>query len=290
MMLSMTGFGKAEISLNQLHLQVEIRSLNSKYLDLSVKIPSFLKALELDARKLIKEHLKRGKVELLIHYEKNENQSNVSLNTTQISAYYEQLAALNDKLQGGLKIDLLGHTLKLPDTIHHQKDNLEDSDLQKILSGISEACSDLNNFRRNEGKSLHAELVGRIENIQQLAQKVIPFESERLPKVKAKILEAINTLNQKSQIDEKRLEQELIFYAEKLDITEEKVRLNEHCDHFLKTMRDEGAGKKLGFITQEIGREINTLGSKAHHLDIQKLVVEMKDELEKIKEQILNVL
>ena len=290
MMLSMTGFGKAEISLNQLHLQVEIRSLNSKYLDLSVKIPSFLKAVELDARKLIKEHLKRGKVELLIHYEKNENQSNVSLNTTQISAYYEQLAALNNKLQGGLGIDLLGHTLKLPDTIHHQKDNLEDSDLQKILLGISEACSDLNNFRRNEGKSLHAELVGRIENIQQLAQKVIPFESERLPKVKAKILEAINTLNQKSQIDEKRLEQELIFYAEKLDITEEKVRLNEHCDHFLKTMRDEGAGKKLGFITQEIGREINTLGSKAHHLDIQKLVVEMKDELEKIKEQILNVL
>ena len=130
---------------------------------------------------------------------------------------------------------------------------------------------------------MHAELVGRIENIQQLARRVIPFESERLPKVKAKILEAINTLNQKSQIDEKRLEQELIFYAEKLDITEEKVRLNEHCDHFLKTMRDEGAGKKLGFITQEIGREINTLGSKAHHLDIQKLVVEMKNELEKNK-------
>ena len=290
MMLSMTGFGKSEISLNQLHLQVEIRSLNSKYLDLSVKIPSFLKAVELDARKLIKEHLKRGKVELLIHYEKNENQSNVSLNTTQISAYYEQLAALNNKLQGGLGIDLLGHTLKLPDTIQHQKDSLDDNDLQKILSGISEACSDLNNFRRNEGESLHAELVGRIENIQQLAQNVIPFESERLPKVKTKILEAINTLNQKSQIDEKRLEQELIFYAEKLDITEEKVRLNEHCDHFLKTMRDEGAGKKLGFITQEIGREINTLGSKAHHLAIQKLVVEMKDELEKIKEQILNVL
>ena len=290
MMLSMTGFGKAEISLNQLHLQVEIRSLNSKYLDLSIKIPSFLKAVELDARKLIKEHLKRGKVELLIHYEKNENQSNVSLNTTQISAYYEQLAALNNKLQGGLGIDLLGHTLKLPDTIQHQKDSLDDNDLQKILSGISEACSDLNNFRRNEGESLHAELVGRIENIQQLAQNVIPFESERLPKVKTKILEAINTLNQKSQIDEKRLEQELIFYAEKLDITEEKVRLNEHCDHFLKTMRDEGAGKKLGFITQEIGREINTLGSKAHHLAIQKLVVEMKDELEKIKEQILNVL
>ena len=290
MMLSMTGFGKAEISLNQLHLQVEIRSLNSKYLDLSVKIPSFLKAVELDARKLIKEHLKRGKVELLIHYEKNENQSNVSLNTTQISAYYEQLAALNNKLQGGLGIDLLGHTLKLPDTIYHQKDSLDDNDLQKILSGISEACSDLNNFRRNEGESLHAELVGRIENIQQLAQNVIPFESERLPKVKAKILEAINKLNQKSQIDEKRLEQELIFYAEKFDITEEKVRLNEHCDHFLKTMLDEGAGKKLGFITQEIGREINTLGSKAHHLAIQKLVVEMKDELEKIKEQILNVL
>ena len=286
----MTGFGKAEISLNQLHLQVEIRSLNSKYLDLSIKIPSFLKAVELDARKLIKEHLKRGKVELLIHYEKNENQSNVSLNTKQISAYYEQLAALNNKLQGGLGIDLLGHTLKLPDTIQHQKDSLDDNDLQKILSGISEACSDLNNFRRNEGESLHAELVGRIENIQQLAQNVIPFESERLPKVKTKILEAINTLNQKSQIDEKRLEQELIFYAEKLDITEEKVRLNEHCDHFLKTMRDEGAGKKLGFITQEIGREINTLGSKAHHLAIQKLVVEMKDELEKIKEQILNVL
>ena len=136
MMLSMTGFGKAEISLNQLHLQVEIRSLNSKYLDLSVKIPSFLKAVELDARKIIKQHLRRGKVELLIHYEKNENQTNVSLNETQISAYYEQLAALNDKLQGGLKIDLLGHTLKLPDTIHHQKDNLKDSDLQKFFQAF----------------------------------------------------------------------------------------------------------------------------------------------------------
>lgn len=289
-MLSMTGFGKAEIALDKLHIIVELRSLNSKYLDLSVKVPSFLKEIELKARKTIKEKLERGKVELLIHYEKNKENTAVTLNKEQISSYFKELKEISENLNIDATSNLLGHVLKLPDTIENKKEIVTNEDLGKIITCVEKAANELNHFRSQEGEALKNELQKRVSSIQKHLNSVTPFENERLPKVKSKILDAANTLNLKDQLDEKRLEQELLYYAEKLDITEEKVRLNEHCTHFLNTLDVKGSGKKLGFITQEMGREINTLGSKSHHLEIQKIVVEMKDELEKIKEQVLNVL
>lgn len=289
-MLSMTGFGKAEIALDKLHIIVELRSLNSKYLDLSVKVPSFLKEIELKARKTIKEKLERGKVELLIHYEKNKENTAVTLNKEQISSYFKELKEISENLNIDATSNLLGHVLKLPDTIENKKEIVTNEDLGKIITCVEKAANELNHFRSQEGEALKNELQKRVSSIQKHLNSVTPFENERLPKVKSKILDAANTLNLKDQLDEKRLEQELLYYAEKLDITEEKVRLNEHCTHFLNTLAVKGSGKKLGFITQEMGREINTLGSKSHHLEIQKIVVEMKDELEKIKEQVLNVL
>ena len=286
----MTGFGKAEIALDKLHIIVELRSLNSKYLDLSVKVPSFLKEIELKARKTIKEKLERGKVELLIHYEKNKENTAVTLNKEQISSYFKELKEISENLNIDATSNLLGHVLKLPDTIENKKEIVTNEDLGKIITCVEKAANELNHFRSQEGEALKNELQKRVSSIQKHLNSVTPFENERLPKVKSKILDAANTLNLKDQLDEKRLEQELLYYAEKLDITEEKVRLNEHCTHFLNTLDVKGSGKKLGFITQEMGREINTLGSKSHHLEIQKIVVEMKDELEKIKEQVLNVL
>ena len=290
MMLSMTGFGKAEIALDKLHVIVELRSLNSKYLDLTVKMPSFLKEIELRARKTVKEKLERGKVELLVHYEKNKENTAITINKEQISSYFKELLDISENLNIDATSSLLGHVLKLPDTIENKKEIVTDDDLEKIISCVEKAANELNHFRSQEGEALKYELQKRVNSIQKHLNSVTPFENERLPKVKSKILDAANTLNLKDQLDEKRLEQELLYYAEKLDITEEKVRLNEHCTHFLNTLTVKGSGKKLGFIAQEMGREINTLGSKSHHLEIQKIVVEMKDELEKIKEQVLNVL
>ena len=238
----------------------------------------------------VKEKLERGKVELLIHYEKNNENTAVTLNKEQISSYFKELIEISGNLNIDATSNLLGHVLKLPDTIENKKEIVTDGDLEKIISCVEKAANELNHFRSQEGEALKNELQKRVSSIQKHLNSVTPHENERLSKVKSKILDAANTLNLKDQLDEKRLEQELLYYAEKLDITEEKVRLEEHCTHFVNTLNVKGSGKKLGFITQEMGREINTLGSKSHHLEIQKIVVEMKDELEKIKEQVLNVL
>ena len=184
----------------------------------------------------------------------------------------------------------MGYALKLPEVIQHQKETVDKQSNEILINAVKKACKDLKSFREKEGESLQKELLNYVNSIQDNLAKINPFEKERLPKVKQKLLRSVEELNLKSQIDEKRLEQELIYYAEKLDLTEEKVRLKEHCIHFMETLKEINSGKKLGFITQEMGREINTLGSKAHHLSIQKIVVEMKDELEKIKEQVLNIL
>jgi uncharacterized protein (TIGR00255 family) len=184
----------------------------------------------------------------------------------------------------------MGYALKLPEVIQHKKETVDKQSNEILINAVKEACDDLNSFRKKEGASLQKELLNYVNSILDNLTKIDPFEKERLPKVKEKLLRSIKKLNLKSEIDEKRLEQELIYYAEKLDLTEEKVRLKEHCSHFMETLREMNSGKKLGFITQEMGREINTLGSKANHLSIQKIVVEMKDELEKIKEQVLNIL
>jgi len=287
---SMTGFGKSEVTIGHLHVNIEIRSLNSKFLDLTLKIPTIFKEIDSLLRSLLKNELKRGKVELTIHYEKINPISKITINKEQLKNYYNQLKEISTELDNQNDKDFMGFALKLPEVIQHQKETVDKQSNEILINEVKEACRDLNSFREKEGESLQKELINYVNSILDNLEKINPFEKERLPKVKEKLLNSIEELNLKSQIDEKRLEQELIYYAEKLDLTEEKVRLKEHCSHFMEILTEKNSGKKLGFITQEMGREINTLGSKAHHLSIQKLVVEMKDELEKIKEQVLNIL
>ena len=287
---SMTGFGKSEVTIGRLHINIEIRSLNSKFLDLSLKIPAIFKEIDLSVRSVIKNDLKRGKVEVAIHYEKISSNSKITINKDQLIDYYNQLKKISTELNNKNDKDFMGYALKLPEVIQHQKETVDKESNEILINAVKEACKDLNSFREKEGESLQKELLNYVNSILDNLNKINPFEKERLPKVKEKLLRSIEELSLKSQIDEKRLEQELIYYSEKLDLTEEKVRLNEHCKHFMETLTEMNSGKKLGFITQEMGREINTLGSKAHHLSIQKIVVEMKDDLEKIKEQVLNIL
>tara|TARA_B110000305_G_scaffold5469_1_gene5318 strand:- start:945 stop:1805 length:861 start_codon:yes stop_codon:yes gene_type:complete len=286
----MTGFGKSEVTIGRLHINIEIRSLNSKFLDLSLKIPAIFKEIDLSVRSVIKDDLKRGKVEVAIHYEKISSNSKITINKDQLIDYYNQLKKISTELNNENDKDFMGYALKLPEVIQHQKETVDNESNEILINAVKEACKDLNSFREKEGESLQKELLNYVNSILDNLKKINPFEKERLPKVKEKLLRSIEELSLKSQIDEKRLEQELIYYSEKLDLTEEKVRLNEHCKHFMETLIEMNSGKKLGFITQEMGREINTLGSKAHHLSIQKIVVEMKDDLEKIKEQVLNIL
>ena len=286
---SMTGFGKSEVTIGHLHVNIEIRSLNSKFLDLTLKIPAVFKEIDSSLRSIIKNELKRGKVELAIHYEKINSSSKITINKEQLKNYYNQLKEISTELNNQNNEDFMGYALKLPEVIQHQKETVDKQSNEILINAVKEACKDINSFREKEGESLQKELLNYVNSIQDNLTKINPFEKERLPKVKEKLLRSVEELNLKSQIDEKRLEQELIYYAEKLDLTEEKVRLKEHCSHFMETLKEMNSGKKLGFITQEMGREINTLGSKAHHLSIQKIVVEMKDELEKIKEQVLNI-
>ena len=287
---SMTGFGKSEVTIGHLHVNIEIRSLNSKFLDLTLKIPTVFKEIDSSLRSIIKNELNRGKIELAIHYEKINSNSKITINKEQLKNYYNQLKEISTELNNQNDKDFMGYALKLPEVIQHQKETIDKESNEILINAVKEACKDLNSFRKKEGESLQKELLNYVNSIQDNLAKINPFEKERLPKVKQKLLRSVEELNLKSQIDEKRLEQELIYYAEKLDLTEEKVRLKEHCIHFMETLKEINSGKKLGFITQEMGREINTLGSKAHHLSIQKIVVEMKDELEKIKEQVLNIL
>ena len=287
---SMTGFGKSEVTIGHLHVNIEIRSLNSKFLDLTLKIPTVFKEIDSSLRSIIKNELNRGKIELAIHYEKINSNSKITINKEQLKNYYNQLKEISAELNNQNNEDFMGYALKLPEVIQHQKETVDKQSNEILINAVKQACKDLNSFREKEGESLQKELLNYVNSIQDNLAKINPFEKERLPKVKQKLLRSVEELNLKSQIDEKRLEQELIYYAEKLDLTEEKVRLKEHCFHFVETLKEINSGKKLGFITQEMGREINTLGSKAHHLSIQKIVVEMKDELEKIKEQVLNIL
>ena len=287
---SMTGFGKSEVTIGHLHVNIEIRSLNSKFLDLTLKIPTVFKEIDSSLRSIIKNELNRGKIELAIHYEKINSNSKITINKEQLKNYYNQLKEISTELNNQNNEDFMGYALKLPEVIQHQKETVDKQSNEILINAVKQACKDLKSFREKEGESLQKELLNYVNSIQDNLAKINPFEKERLPKVKQKLLRSVEELNLKSQIDEKRLEQELIYYAEKLDLTEEKVRLKEHCIHFMETLKEINSGKKLGFITQEMGREINTLGSKAHHLSIQKIVVEMKDELEKIKEQVLNIL
>ena len=284
MIQSMTGFGKSVISLADKHISVEIKSLNSKSIDINTRIPQAYREKELDFRKLIAEQLLRGKVDFSIFVENTGTQTPSKINPNIVKSYIEQMRAIVD----GDLTELLKMAVRMPDALQTTTESVSEEELSAIFEHISLAITDLQSFRIQEGKVLEKDFVLRISNIDSLLQEVQALDSERLALIRERLEKAVADIQ---SVDANRFEQELIFYLEKLDITEEKIRLKKHLDYFLETLHSEDSnGRKLSFIAQEIGREINTLGSKANFAPMQQLVVQMKDELEKIKEQVLNVL
>ena len=285
MIQSMTGYGKSVIQLPSKKITVEIKSLNSKNLDLNVRVPSSYRSKELQIRNLLAKSLIRGKVDFNLFVEITGEATNTEVNATVVKQYMKQLGALVDSTPD----ELLKMAIRMPDALKTERDEIDELEYTSILQAIEEALSSLTNYRNDEGKVLENEFLKRIENISSLLGQVIEMDGERIVNVKDRLRKAVSEL--KESVDENRFEQELIYYLEKYDITEEKVRLQNHLEYFSETIESKlSNGKKLGFISQEIGREINTLGSKANFAPMQQLVVQMKDELEKIKEQALNVL
>lgn len=286
----MTGFGKSATSINQKKISIEIRSLNSKQADISVRIPAVYKEKELELRAKINQHLERGKIEFNLYVEQTTSTPNYQINESLFKNYYNELKSLADEL--GEQSDLIKIVAGMPDVFQkEEKQALDESEWQTIVELTTKALQDIDAYRTDEGNTLQKEMELRINNIQQLLKKVELYEKERVITVRERITAHLEEIVNGNQIDKDRLEQELVFYIEKFDVSEEKQRLQSHLDYFMDTMNDKDSqGKKLGFISQEMGREINTLGSKANHSELQKIVVEMKDELEKIKEQILNIL
>ena len=281
----MTGFGKSVVTLPGKKITIEIKSLNSKGVDLNVRIPSSLREKELSMRNHVAKTLKRGKIDLTVYVESTGGERSAQLNTPVIEAYMAQLKSIAD----GENVDLLQMALRLPESIQTERETIDETTASAIMSGLEEAVGTLQDFRLTEGQALAQDFEQRIQTIGQLMETVKTKDQERIPSVRARLLKALEDLAQ--TVDQNRFEQELVYYLEKYDITEEIVRLSNHLKYFITTMNsDESNGKKLGFITQEMGREINTIGSKANDAALQQLVVQMKDELEKIKEQVLNVL
>ncbi|MCD4711018.1 MAG: YicC family protein [Bacteroidales bacterium] len=291
MIRSMTGYGKAECLLADKKLTIEIKSLNSKQLDTNTRLPSLYREKELEIRQLIASELERGKVECSFYYELSGETAPGTINEPVVKSYYQQLYKISGELGLQASLELLSTVMRMPDTIRTEKPELEETEWELVKEALKQAVDNVNIFKSQEGKSLDSDLRQRVRAITRKLEKAERYEKERIDQVRERIGKHLEELSQKDAVDENRFEQELIYYIEKLDISEEKVRLANHCKYFLETLEDQGpVGKKLGFISQEMGREINTLGSKANHKELQKLVVEMKDELERIKEQILNVL
>jgi uncharacterized protein (TIGR00255 family) len=288
MLLSMTGFGKSNGVFESKKISVEIRSLNSKGLDLSIKIASSYKDLETDIRKMLSENLDRGKVDIGIFIESTNESLNNIINNEVATKYYSAIKKLNESW-GEAPQDYLSIVMRMPDVLNTQSTELSKEEKIWILNLVQETCGKLNDFRAQEGAALKKEFELRIGDIRSLLSQIEAFEDIRILQIKERILKGLKELEHPG-LDQNRLEQEMIFYLEKLDVSEEKMRLINHLDYFIETMNSPFSGKKLGFIAQELGREINTLGSKSNHGGMQKLVVEMKDNLEKIKEQVLNTL
>lgn len=287
----MTGFGKAQCELPDKKLTIEIKTLNSKQVDTNMRLPSLYKEKELEVRQLISSKLERGKIDCSFYYELVAKGSSAVINKPVVKSYYDQLCQIADEL--GLKTseETLAAVMKFPDTMVSEKPELQEQEWNMVKKSLMEALEEVNRFRSQEGEILEVDSRERVASILAKLKQIEQYEQERIKKIKDRIGNSLTEFLGKDTVDENRLEQEIIYYLEKIDITEEKVRLLNHCNYFNETLADEGqVGKKLGFITQEMGREINTLGSKANHSEIQKLVVEMKDELEKIKEQVLNIL
>jgi uncharacterized protein (TIGR00255 family) len=286
MIQSMTGFGKATLQLPSKKITVEVKSLNSKGLDLNVRMPSLYREMELGLRNQIALKLERGKVDFSIFIESTAEQTSTKVNVPIVKAYINQLREVYADAD---ETELMKMAVRMPDTMKIEREEIDENDWVQIQTVIEEALQNILTFRKDEGQSLENEFQLRIGNIRQYMNEALALDPERVQAIKDRLQTAIAEL--KVNVDENRFEQELIYYLEKLDITEEKVRLTNHLDYFLETINGtEANGRKLGFITQEMGREINTMGSKSNHAQMQKLVVQMKDELEKIKEQVLNVL
>ena len=291
MILSMTGFGRRDTEINGRKICIDIKSLNSKQLDLYVRTPSCFKEKEYEIRKLLTSVLIRGKIDCSIYFDNKSGDNLAELNTAVISGYYEQIKSLAIKNNIPIGTDILSAIIKLPEV--HQTNNyeLKDEDWLVLSEKLDESLDDCRKFRHEEGREIERDISERISNILKSLSEIEIYENERIHFVKERLANNLNLLSNDSSFEKNRFEQEIIYYLEKLDINEEKSRLKKHCDYFMQIVNDnESQGKKLGFIAQEIGREINTLGSKANHAEMQKIVVNMKDNLEKIKEQLLNVL
>lgn len=291
MIKSMTGFGRAEQTVNDKTYLVEIKSLNGKQFEMNLKIPPLLKPYEFDVRNLLQESLLRGTIECFITIKQNGSSKPVVINTDLIKAYYKQI----DELATDLKIDtnsVLSALLRLPEVVTPSNEVLGENDWAELKKVIDVALDELNRHREDEGLSLEKELILRIKNINDQEEEILKLEPKRKQRMKADLIQQLEENAGKENYDANRMEQELIYYIEKIDIREEQVRLKNHCEYFKTILngKEEAKGKKLAFVIQEIGREINTTGSKAYDSDIQKCVVLMKDELEKAKEQIFNVL
>lgn len=291
MIKSMTGFGKASCQLEEKSFSIEVKSLNSKSLDVSVKIPGSFRDKEQAIRNLAGQVLTRGKVEVLMVMENAGGSPELSINRKLLANYFNELKQISQDLDMPLPPDIITTITRFPEVLKQATAEEEDNNWPQIEAAIMEALNQTDQFRQSEGAHLAKDLLSRIDTLKQLLAQVEPLESRRIETLKNRLLKSLGELKEAGQPDPNRFEQELIFYLEKLDITEEKVRLAKHLQYFHDTMQNEETpGKKLGFISQEIGREINTIGSKANDADIQKIVVQMKDELEKIKEQLLNIL
>jgi uncharacterized protein (TIGR00255 family) len=295
MIISMTGYGKALVDLPGKKLLIEIKTLNNKGIDISVKLPAAFRDKEMEVRTLLSQRLERGKVELYITHERPSDTTTYSIDKTLFTQYYHSVKSLLSELKEENQEGLLPVILRIPDVLKNESSELEENDWEEISLGIEKALSSVEEFRSAEGSILEVDLRKRVHLILTLLDSIKPLEENRINDIKERIRIGFQNLTKSDLLDkvpdENRFEQELIYYIERLDITEEKVRLKKHCDYFIETLSEPlSQGKKLGFVTQEMGREINTIGSKANDAGIQKYVIQMKDELEKIKEQLLNVL
>ncbi len=291
MLLSMTGYGRGATSYKDKTITVEIRSLNSKFTDLRLKIPQNYKEKETDLRRMVMERLERGKIDVVIEVKSLQGDDDYGLNTALFKKYYWELSKLSDEL-GMPKNDMLQAILRIPNVVATDAEEIEEQELNAVLSTLDQAIGNFEKFRLAEGKAMEEDMRSRISLIRQYLLQLDPHEEERVTRLRQRLYQNLEEYLSKEKIDENRFEQEILFYLEKIDITEEKVRLEQHCIYFLEELDKSYTqkGRKLSFISQEMGREINTLGAKAYSSEIQRFVVNMKDELEKIKEQVANSL
>ena len=287
----MTGFGKAEFEVNNKKFTIEIKSLNSKQIDINTRTPALYREKDIVIRKALSEKLTRGKVDFNIYVENLGDDSNSKINEPILKSYFEHLSKISKDLNLDVDHSTLQATMRLPDVVKTEYETLDEQEWKVIYQNILSALEDIDTFRIQEGEALLTDIKGNVQNIQKLLAEIEPFEEQRIDLVRTRLTESLDKVKLNGNVDPNRFEQELIFYLEKLDINEEKVRLSNHCEFFLETIEQAiPTGKKLGFISQELGREINTIGSKANETNIQRIVVQMKDHLERVKEQLLNVL